>query len=535
VRSKYSNVVILLAAILAMVPVLAVHYLFDNYVHQRETTLMQRAVDNLGGEIEDAATEAIASLQRIVDNSPSLCTPTFIANVRQQMQSSLHLRQVLVESAQGAQYCDAFGGSFAYAPLSDSLPVPGRTETVAVVKVDGLEMPLLKITQAAADGRRVSAFVPLLAYGSADLLGGFRPARFVSISLPDGAPVLTVGRSAAFDGAELGLDLISTQSVAGEIPLRVRASVRFSTVHGDYSSLNVAFTLVAGAVSAAFLLLILQYARRASLPAFDLERAIVHGELKPYYQPVIDLSTGRLAGCEMLCRWVKKDGKIIPPGAFIDQAEATGLAIPMTVSLMQQVRADLGELCRDMPDIKISINLFEGHFRDGSIIDDVQAIFGGSPIRFEQLVFEITERRPLGNSKQAHAVIAGLHALGAKLAMDDVGTGHSNLAYLQTLGVDVIKIDRIFVDMVKPDTVQVPVLDGLIAVARDLGTEVVAEGVETEAQALYLRARGVHMAQGFLFAPALKAKSFKELAWALNPVPATATSSSSVRRLSTAA
>ena len=124
----------------------------------------------------------------------------------------------------------------------------------------------------------------------------------------------------------------------------------------------------------------------------------------------------------------------------------------------------------------------------------------------------------MGNSGQAHAVIAGLHALGARLAMDDAGTGHSNLAYLQTLGVDVIKIDRIFVDMVKPGTTQVPVLDGLIAVAHDLKTEVVAEGVETEAQALYLRARGVVMAQGFLFAPALKAKSFKELARALNRV-----------------
>jgi len=87
---------------------------------------------------------------------------------------------------------------------------------------------------------------------------------------------------------------------------------------------------------------------------------------------------------------------------------------------------------------------------------------------------------------------------------------------LQTLGVDVIKIDRVFVDMIKPETTQVPVLDGLFAVARDLGTDVIAEGVETEAQARYLRQRGVHMAQGYLFAPALKVKSFNELARALN-------------------
>ena len=116
-----------------------------------------------------------------------------------------------------------------------------------------------------------------------------------------------------------------------------------------------------------------------------------------------------------------------------------------------------------MPDIKVSINLFEGHFRDGNVVEDVQAIFGDSSISFRQLVFEITERQPLeqlqaGERGHRRAACARL----SRLAMDDAGTGHSNLAYMQTLGVDVIKIDRVFVDMIKPGTTQVPVLDGLI-------------------------------------------------------------------------
>jgi EAL domain-containing protein (putative c-di-GMP-specific phosphodiesterase class I) len=135
------------------------------------------------------------------------------------------------------------------------------------------------------------------------------------------------------------------------------------------------------------------------------------------------------------------------------------------------------------------------------------------------LVFEITERRPLENSAAVNSVISGLHALGARLAMDDAGTGHSNLAYIATLGVDVIKIDRIFVDMIKPGTTQVPVLDGLIAMARDLDCEIVAEGVETEEQAIYLRSHGVIQAQGFIFAPALKIGAFRELALALDSSP----------------
>ncbi|MEO8883147.1 MAG: EAL domain-containing protein [Devosia sp.] len=513
-RSKYFNAVVLLAAVLAFLPIGAVDYLLDNYVRQRETMVMQRAVDSLSAEITASADDAIGALRSVLYDSPSLCTPTFIANVHNEMARSLHLKNVLVEDRSGAQYCDAFGERRTYTPLSDNLSIAGHSETVSVVKLDGLDVPLLKISQASGS-RIVSAIIPLLGYGAGGLLPRVQPAKFVRVSLTDGTPVIAAGVSTAFDRRTSNSDFISAQSFAGEIPLRAEAGTKFSIVRGDYANLDTSFTLVAGAMSAAFLLLMLQYVRRSNISGFDLERAIAHGELKPYYQPVIDLSTGRVAGCEMLCRWEKKNGKIILPGTFIDYAEQSGLAIPMTVSLMQQVRADLSELCLEQPELKISINLFEGHFRDRSIVDDVQAIFGGSSIAITQLVFEITERRPL-NSTQAFDTIAGLHGIGAKLAMDDAGTGHSNLAYLQTLGVDVIKLDRIFVDMIKPGTTQVPVLDGLIGVARDLGTEVVAEGVETEAQAVYLRDRGVFMAQGYLFAPALKAKSFKELARALN-------------------
>jgi EAL domain-containing protein (putative c-di-GMP-specific phosphodiesterase class I) len=520
-RSKYHNVFILIAAILAFAPVAAVDYLLDSYVRIRETGLMQRSVDNIGVKIEAEVEDAIGSIDSVLADSPSLCTPTFVANVHKAMRTSLHVKDMLVENTAGVQYCDGFGEPFDYAPQSDVLSIPGHSETLSVVKLDGLAMPVLKVTQPYGAERQISAFVPVLSNAADTLLTGTRSATMVRVSLTNGTPIITLGDVDSYDHRHADHDFIAAQSFAGEIPLRAEAAVPFGMVRADYANLDVSFTLIACAMCAAFLVLMLQYVRRSNLPAFDLERAIVLGELKPYYQPVIDLRTGRLEGCEMLCRWEKRNGTIVPPGAFIDYAEATGLAIPMTVSLMQQVRADLADLCRDMPDIKVSINLFEGHFRDDSIIHDVQAIFGGSPIELSQLVFEITERRPLGNSTQAHAVIAGLHALGARLAMDDAGTGHSNLAYLQTLGVDVIKIDRVFVDMIKPDTKQVPVLDGLIAVARDLGTEVVAEGVETEAQARYLRAHGVFMAQGYLFAPALKAKLFIELARALNtPRPA---------------
>ncbi len=515
--SRYSHILTLIAAILAFVPVMGVDWLLDNYVRVRERVQLQSSLEAISDRIETGAYDAIASLRTVLADSPSLCTPTFVSNVHKEMQRSLYLKQVVVENADGVQYCDAFGTQVAYSPLSQSLAIPGHTETMAVGTLAGLPTPVLKITQAFGTTRLVSAFVPIVSTNSAGLLSRFKPAAMVRITLTNGTVVLVGGDTSAFDRGET--EFLSSSVFAGELPIRIEAAVPFAIVRADYTDLDVSFTIIACIMSGAFLILALQYVRRSKLPAFDLERAIAAGELKPYYQPVINLRTGKLAGCEVLCRWEKRNGEVVMPGQFIEYAEITGLAIPMTLSLMQQVRNDLGDLCLEMPDMKVSINLFEGQFRDTTILEDVQAIFGGSSIAFRQLVFEITERAPIGNSAAAHAVIAGFHAMGVRLAMDDVGTGHSNLAYMQTLGVDVIKIDRVFVDMIKSDTQAVPVLDGLIAMCRDLGTEIVAEGVETEAQALYLRSRGVVMAQGFLFAPAIKVNAFKELARALNGGP----------------
>ena len=516
VKSRYSHIVVLLTALIAFVPVLGVDYLLDNYVRVREQGVLQAGIEHVTEKIQATANAGIAGLRTIVAESPSLCTPTFVGNVLKEMESNLYLRQILVENPDGAQFCDAFGREVKYTRLSDDLGIPGRTETIAVVRLADLDVPAFKITQSYSSTRRISAFVPVLPFPPETVAQDLTTGGMAQVSLTNGTPISTSGDPTPYERRSSDAEFITAQAFAGELPLRVDAALPFALVRSTYSDLDLSFTVIAAAMSGAFLLLMLQYVRRSQLPAFDLERAIQAGEIKPYYQPVVNLATGKIAGCEVLCRWEKRNGQIVPPGSFIDYAEVTGLAVPMTLSLMEQVRVDMSDLAREIPDLKISINLFEGHFRDSTIVEDVQAIFGDSPIGFRQLCFEITERRPIGNSTAANSVIAGLHALGCKLAMDDVGTGHSNLAYMQTLGVDIIKIDRVFVDMVKADTTTVPVLDGLVAMARDLGTEVIAEGVETQEQAIYLRNHGVLMAQGFLFAPALKVAQFRELARGLN-------------------
>lgn len=515
-KSNISHLVMLLGAIVALVPIVAVDFIIDAYVQQREKTLAEQYVNVDSSHIASAASEGVAALRKVWTDSPSLCAQTFVQNAQAAVQNNVSVIQIVVENNEGTQYCDAFGTGVDYASLSASLPIPGQTETLSVVRYGAMDAPVLKITQAIGDTRALSVFVPILPQSIDAHLRTLPPSTMKRFSLTNNQPILVLGTNGEFEADTAPDDFIIAAGYASQFPIKVELAIPFDVVRAYYSDMDLVFTVLAALVSGAFLLSMLSYVRRSRVPAFDLERAIERNEIRPYYQPVINLRTGDLVGCEVLCRWEKRNGRVIPPNNFIEYAENTGLAIPMTVSLMQQVRADLGELCETVPDLKISINLFEGHFRDGGIVEDVQAIFGNSSINYRQLVFEITERRPLRNTLAATSVISGLHALGCRLAMDDVGTGHSNLAYLATLGVDVIKIDRIFVDMIKKDTTQVPVLDGLIAMGKDLDCEIVAEGVETEEQALYLRAHGVVHAQGYIFAPALKAKVFIELATALH-------------------
>jgi EAL domain-containing protein (putative c-di-GMP-specific phosphodiesterase class I) len=519
VKARYSHVLMLLGALLAFLPILSVDYLLDAHVRNKELDALQARVNHISSEINTNTGNAVSALRAVIAASPSLCTPTFTNIAQGVLESSHNVKQILVENMDGVQYCDAIGRGVTYSPLSEALPVPGLTETIAIVKFADMAAPAIKVTQTLGGVRRISAFVPLLGASEADLAATLKTGAMLDIALTSGLPILSVGEAVAYVNGPGRQDYLSVQSFAGEMPIKVRYLAPFSMVRAGYADLDVVFTVIACLVSAGVLLLTLRYARRSRVPSFDLERAIGRNEIKPYYQPVINLRTGGLVGCEVLCRWEKPNGEVVPPGVFIDYAEQSGMAIPMTLSLMQQVRYDLSELSQRMPGMKISINLFEGHFRDVGIVEDVQAIFGNSPISYSQLVFEITERRPLENSVSVNSVISGLHALGSKIAMDDAGTGHSNLAYIATLGVDVIKIDRIFVDMIKSGTSQVPVLDGLIAMSKDLGCEIVAEGVETEAQALYLRSRGVTQAQGYIFAPALKIGAFRELALALHSTP----------------
>jgi len=216
-------------------------------------------------------------------------------------------------------------------------------------------------------------------------------------------------------------------------------------------------------------------------------------------------------------RWRKADGTVVPPVAFIPLAESSGLIVAMTRALMKRVCEEAGAEFARRPHLRVSFNLTATHFRNEDIVDDVRRIFKKSQIRMSQVVLEVTERQPLENLTETRRVVAALQGLGVRVAIDDVGTGHSGLSYMLKLGVDIIKIDKMFIDALGTDRNSNTIIETLIDLAQNMRMEIIAEGVESFEQVVQLRELGVRSAQGYVFAPPLPGSAFLKLVEAIDP------------------
>ena len=260
--------------------------------------------------------------------------------------------------------------------------------------------------------------------------------------------------------------------------------------------------------------------RERDNPIDEIERAMKAGEFVPYFHPIVDIRSGRLRGAEVLIRWCKSDGTVVPPATFIPLAESSGLIIEMTRELMRRVCRDAGAVLGARPHLKIGFNLTARHFANEEIVDDVRKIFKHSLLKLTQIVLEITERQPIENLTETRRVIAALQGLGVKVAIDDVGTGHSGLSYMLKLGVDIIKIDKLFIDSVGTDRHSNTIIETLIDLAQNMRMDVIAEGVESFEQVLQLRDLGIRAAQGFVFSPPLPCSAFLQLVETIDPLKA---------------
>lgn len=229
-----------------------------------------------------------------------------------------------------------------------------------------------------------------------------------------------------------------------------------------------------------------------------IRHALRRNEFYLEYQPIVELASGRCVGVEALLRWKRASGEQIGPELFIPVAEHSGIITRLTERVVTLLEADVGDYLASHPGFHVALNLSAADLRSTAIVGLVERFLQRSGAAPSNLVVEITERGFLDMDK-ALQVIAALRTRGVEVAIDDFGTGYSSLSYLETLELDFLKIDRSFIDAIGTRAPTSQVVGHIIAMARTLGLRMIAEGVETEAQASYLREHAVQYAQGWLF------------------------------------
>jgi EAL domain-containing protein (putative c-di-GMP-specific phosphodiesterase class I)/GGDEF domain-containing protein/uncharacterized membrane protein affecting hemolysin expression len=240
----------------------------------------------------------------------------------------------------------------------------------------------------------------------------------------------------------------------------------------------------------------------------DLRDALAAKEFLAFFQPKVSLLTGKIIGAEALARWIKPDGSMISPGRFIPVAERIGMIGPMSDIIMSDACWKAASWRKRGFDAKVAVNISPLQFADDRFTDKVQRLLSTSGLEPGALELEITESVAMESPERALALIKPLREQGVRISLDDFGCGHSSLAALTRLPIDAIKIDQQFVRALSKDPNAATIVETILAMAASLNHEVVAEGIETEQEAQFLRRRGCTIGQGFLYGAATPAEEF---------------------------
>lgn len=246
----------------------------------------------------------------------------------------------------------------------------------------------------------------------------------------------------------------------------------------------------------------------------DLVRAIDTDQFVAHYQPIVDLKTHTIVGCEALIRWQHPRRGLLPPGIFVPLAEESGLIAPMGEWMLERACTDLASWRHTMPEVAdgltISVNLTAQEVHGERLVPVVTDILRRSGLPADRLVLEVTESNLLSDTEVIQERMQTLRALGTRLAIDDFGTGYSSLGYVQRFAFDVLKIDRSFVEGLDRPTNR-RIVTAVIDLARELGVRVVAEGIEEEDQEQALVELGCRFAQGYRYSRPVPAGEFRKL------------------------
>jgi sensor c-di-GMP phosphodiesterase-like protein len=499
----------------ACVPVLLVEYSLNTYVERSARAKLESLARGALSLAEVRLGSVMASL---VDLSPAVdgCDQRSLEVMRKSASTSLPIKEIGVLDEGGTTLCTNFGDGGETRAVSREMPLADRRFEISLVRFRDRADRSIRLRLDRKNGKPLGALIPADFLVPDTLDGDFQEGRSLRLVLNNAEIV------AARPVGDEGLSIDSARTIGVHLkserfPISVVVERSRATLAGDYRDLMTVGRIGSALITILALAFAALYLRRNSNdPLVQFRQAIANGEIVPFFQPTIDIRSGKLVGSEVLARWRRPDGTMVSPAQFIPLAERSGLIYPMTHALMKKVCLEVGAAHVGRPHIKVAFNLYAGHFVNDSIIGELQSIFTKSPIALSQIVLEVTEREPLPDLDLARDIIGRLQKLGIQVAIDDVGTGHGGLSYLMKLGVDTIKIDKMFIDAISTERHSQTIIETLLELARTMNMEVIAEGVESFDQVEYLRRKGVHQAQGYVFAPPLPASSYLALIEAMD-------------------
>jgi sensor c-di-GMP phosphodiesterase-like protein len=517
--SRKNLIAIAAGVVLAGAPMIALNYwidwLVDSQGGEQVTTGARRAVSLAEARLN----QTIHALDELAAKGVNSCGPGHIETMRQAAFNTSTIKEVAIIGPDGQTLCTHQGPQLGQRKVMSSEPLSGAEGyTLDIVQIaNGQRMVQLRHA-AGAGSNALAALVPVILLLPQVTVDGSPFSAYAQISTRDGILIGSTGARPADTDAGL-----AAAAKSAKLGIESEILIPREMVPAAHTSLKWLGMFAAGVVItivAAFAVVMPR--RRVNNPVDDIVRALAAGEFVPYYQPIVDIRSGQLRGAEVLVRWRKPDGTLVLPGAFIPLAESSGLILDMTTDLMRRVCTEAGTAIACRPAMKISFNFASQLFSGEAIVKEVRKIFSGSPIKLSQVVLELTERDPIENFTVTRQVIAALQELGVRIAIDDVGTGHSGLSYMLKLGVDIIKIDKMFVDAIGTDRNSTTIVQTLVDLAHNMRMDVVAEGVENFEQVMHLRDLGIRSAQGYVFAPPLPGKAFLQLVEAIDPLPVAA-------------
>ncbi|WP_092542012.1 putative bifunctional diguanylate cyclase/phosphodiesterase [Actinoplanes derwentensis] len=235
----------------------------------------------------------------------------------------------------------------------------------------------------------------------------------------------------------------------------------------------------------------------------ELERALDRNEFVVFYQPIVDLPSGRPIGVEALVRWQHPERGLLGPNEFIAHAERTGLIVPLGAGVLRVACQEMARWHREIPGadtMRVSVNLSARQFQEPNLLDTVRDVLTETGIAPETVVLEITESMLMEDVDATVVVLHRLRELGVRLAIDDFGTGYSSLSYLSRFPIDILKIDKAFVDGITANREDAALAEAVVGLGKALRLQTVAEGIEQPDQQALLTGLGCTYGQGYLFA-----------------------------------